>query len=222
MPNPVGRPPKERPLLAAVAANPATAATPKKRKDDEAASERDYMYLIMESVQYAQVIKLEPRLSVDEFKRLRNLYVIDRFYQYSDEEILERIGYEKKTLDKLRSHVHYAEIGKMVDQAAELLSNPRTIEEWANQSQGRVGMETMTMALSCKDPKIKLAALNVFTDRVSAKKGREDEVKPPMQFPPDVLVVMAKAIEMARGVPTADGGVDAGRLNVPTTKRLNG
>ena len=213
-------------------ANPATKATKKRGKDesdDPLKNDRyirTFMNLVIESVQYDRCISWQPKLSVDQFMRLRMLYLIDRFYQYDDNEIQERIGYDPKTLAKLRSHVHYPAIGREVEQAAEILASPRTFEEWANESQDKVAKEMMLMGLQCKNPKERLAALTAFADRVSAKKGREEETRTPqIVLPENILRLMEKAAQMqpaAIQVQAESSTVDAGRLNVPHVARASG
>lgn len=182
--------------------------------------------LVVESVTYGQFIALDPPLKVNRFLEIRMLFVLDRYWDLTDEEICEKTGHSAEHLATLRANPHFATVGKAVAEAAERLSRPRTFDDWAQDAQveDRVASELYAIGLGDASPRDRVAALNTFADRQSAKKGREAEDAPTVMLPPNFVQAIqfiqqnfpaAAGLALPAGEPAVPQLVDASVLNVP-------
>lgn len=179
--------------------------------------------LVVESVTYGQFIALDPPLKVNRFLEIRMLSALDRFWDLTDEEIAEKTGHSAEHLAALRANPHFEAVGRAVVEAAECLSRPRSFDSWAMDAQveDRVASELYAIGLGDASPRDRVAALNTFADRQSAKKGREAEDAPTVQLPPGFVQAIQFVMQSFPGVaaPAPAGSlpaaIDAAVLNVP-------
>lgn len=199
----------------------------KKKKEAENslqndAREKKFWKLVTESVPYSQFLDLKPTLKVNWFLEMRTLAVLDLFWDLKDEEIVEKLGVEQARLWMLRSNPHYQAVCDVVAEAARSMAKPRTLDEWARDTEDRVAADLYLIGTGEGLARDRVAALTAFADRRSAKKGREPEAGGQMMVPGNL--VQAIQFVMNQGaVPALEGGVDGGVLNVPRreeTKRL--
>lgn len=203
---------KPRPQLAA-----------RKKKDDGFQDDREirtFMLMLAEHVKYSDFIDLEPALSTSDFLKLRNLAIIDRFYQLTDEEITAKTGNAAAQVKRLREHPHMKTILAAIEEKARHLAKPRTFDKWAEDAEDRVAAETLAVALTEGKSKEKLAALAEFSSRTSGKKGRDDGGQRAPMFPEDVLKLMYYARHVLPPIPAPDEEVNGSVLRVPGTRKL--
>lgn len=195
------------------------------QKADPLESDRQvhtFTVLLAESVAYEQFIGLVPRLTMPDFLRLRNIYILISFHGLDAVAIAQKTGWEPAEIERLQNHAHIGAVGAAIEEQARRLAEKRGLAALAEDYESQIGAEMLAVALT-SNGKEKLEALMQFADRRVAKKGREDDSPRAPMFPADALKLMAFALgavattalpgQEAEALPPPP--VDGGVLNVP-------
>jgi hypothetical protein len=164
---------------------------------------------------------------VDRYLKLRNLAMIDRFYEKTDEEICEKLGTTLVYLMELRADPRFETLASAIKEAASALSQARTMDEWAEAVQDRVAQELFLVGVNGKTARDRVPALEAFADRTSAKKGREAEPGKGIFLPEDLVNVINFALQRQPiALPSASAPeaieISGSVLNVPAAKPRTG
>lgn len=176
----------------------------------------------MDFVPYSKFIDLEPRLKVNRFLEIRTLYVLDEFWDVTDEEICEKLYVEPAQLAALRANPHYPTVGAAIQAAAAGLAAAKTLDEWAEAVEDQTAAELWMIGSGDGLARDRVAALTAFADRRSAKKGREPDPAPPISLPPGFVESIMWVMKQREVTGAIVGDVDGGVLNVPGVQKRVG
>ena len=146
-------------------------------------------------VRYADVIgdglDLMP---VDVFQQMRQLAIYELFYSISRKEQAEGLGVGPKSVSRMLSDEKYLEIMELVRSRAIQVAKSGGMMDTAEQLEPHMAEKVLHMALHGRG-RDRLKALDEFTGRLSAKKGREDQLV--IRMPPDLEAAILSAMETA-------------------------
>jgi len=151
-------------------------------------------------VRYSDVMPEDPdedAMTVTKFQQLRQLAIYDTFYSMSNAEKAFAIHppISAKNIWRTRQQPEYVQLEGLVRERAATLAKSGGMMDTAEQLEPQLAEKILHMALlgAGRD---RLKALDEFTGRLSAKKGREDQLV--VRMPPDLEVAIASAMETAR------------------------
>lgn len=179
-----------------------------------------FLKLVLAQVQYTGFVKLEPRMKLDEFDRVRSIALIDTFLDMTNRAIMARLGINECVITGARKHVHFPVVQESLVEAAVALA-VKTIDEMAKVMEGSVAKEMAVSALSSGTTREQLVALQEFASRTAPKPGRTSDQKG-ILFPPELLEIIARGVQMMPK--PVDGQVieiSASRVNVPQLEEYN-
>lgn len=151
-------------------------------------------------VRYSDVVPEDPEeeaMTVTRFQQLRQLAVYDVFFDMTNAEKCYAVHppINKANIWRTRQQQDYREIVALVKDRAATLARSGGMMDAAEQLEPQLAEKILHMALhgSGRD---RLKALDEFVGRLSAKKGREDQLV--VRMPPDLEQAIASAMETAR------------------------
>jgi len=147
-------------------------------------------------VRYADVILIdEDIMPVDVFQAFRQLAVYELFYDITRAVQAEGTGMSVRQIEKAIKDERFVAVKDMVREKAAMLAQQGGMMETAEALEPQMAEKVLHMALHGRG-RDRLKALDEFTGRLSAKKGREDKLI--IRMPPDLEDAIARAMETAQ------------------------
>lgn len=151
-------------------------------------------------VRFSDVIPEDPdedAMTVTRFQQLRQLAVYDVFFDMTNAEKCYAVQprLDKNNIWRVRQHEDYRQIRDLLKQRAATIAKSGGMMDAAEQLEPQLAEKILHMALHGTG-RDRLKALDEFTGRLSAKKGREDQLV--VRMPPDLETAIASAMETAR------------------------
>lgn len=151
-------------------------------------------------VRYSDVIPEEPdeeAMTVSRFQQLRQLAIYETFYDLTRKEQSFHVKppMAVPTIQRWLQRDEYKLVEGLVRERATTLAKSGGMMDAAEQLEPQLAEKILHMALQGTG-RDRLKALDEFTGRLSAKKGREDQLI--VRMPPDLEAGIASAMETAR------------------------
>lgn len=148
-------------------------------------------------VRYADVLTLDAEeiIAVDVFQAFRQLAVYELFYDITRAVQAEGTGMSVRQIEKALKDERFLQIREMVRTQALALAQHSGMMDTAEALEPQMAEKVLHMALHGRG-RDRLKALDEFTGRLSAKKGREDKLI--IRMPPDLEDAIARAMETAQ------------------------
>jgi hypothetical protein len=184
--------PKRKPI------RPSEADIPKEFAERSEAETRQFFRDLAQRIRYADY----EYLSIEAFRRLVNLAVLDTWSEVKDEEIAKRLHVELEVLETYRDNPEYVRIQADLRQAFQWLAAPKTLKDHLEDplTQDGLAKRTVRIAKHARDPKDSIKALEAAHDRTTPIVKREEQVK--------VLYIRGADIEMWQQVESEIAGYD--------------
>lgn len=196
----------------------------------EAVSYSDYatktfMAIVAKLVRYQDYCK---EMKIDRFQASLRLAMYDQFSSFPDAVKAKKISspsgysYREADCEKIRQAPEYARIQADILRVVDLLTDPGSVDKLAEVLEGANAEELLRIAHFSPSARDKKAAIEEFTSRRSAKKGRDlaaREMVLPDRFM-EQLMAGAAAVAAVLAQAGQQAQISAAEINVPGAKLI--
>lgn len=148
----------------------------KKEKDELSLGERQiaqFFNLVEAAVRYQD---WEDRLSVERFRWLRGLGILDRWTEKTDDEKAAQLKVERDAILRLRSSPEYQEIKHALLEAAERVKKIRNVADYVKDTEiQNIGFQRLLELMQSEDGKVAERATATYMDRAMPSARPEKE-----------------------------------------------